>query len=232
MPTVSPDTPVADLVTDQPGRARIFEELGIDYCCGGDHSLAEACRQNDLDPDTVVRMLDATLTSGPSDTQDWSEADLGLLIDHIVDTHHEYLRDELPRLEQLLDRVTSAHGAEHSWLDPTMEVFQTLKLDVETHIMSEEQRVFPSIRALESDESDSDTAGLDEDGIEKMIREHDDSGTALERLRELTNGFTPPDDACPKFRAAMKGLEELETDMHRHIHKENNILFPRARAMA
>ncbi len=230
--TLSPDTPVAELVTDQPGRARIFEELGIDYCCGGDRSLAEACQNNDLDPDTVVRMLDAAIETRPSDTRDWSEAELGTLIDHIVETHHEYLRTELPHLEQLLDRVTSAHGAEHSWLEPTMEVFQTLKLDVETHIMSEEQRVFPSIRTLESNGSDPETADLDEDGIEKMIREHDDSGTALERLRELTNGYTPPEDACPKFRAALQGLEELEADMHQHIHKENNILFPRARSLA
>jgi len=126
--------------------------------------------------------------------------------------------------------VTQAHGAEVSWLDPVLEVFQTLKLDLETHMMSEEQRVFPSIRALDANGSAEDSA-LDEDGIEKMIREHDDSGAALDRLRDLTNGYTPPENACPKFRAAMDGLHDLETDMHQHIHKENNILFPRARSL-
>jgi regulator of cell morphogenesis and NO signaling len=227
--SISLDTPVAQLVTDRPARARIFERLGIDYCCGGDHALATACRKQDLDPETVAQMLDAaTDASALTDTRDWTDAPLADLIDHIVDTHHDYLRRELPRLERLLTRVTEAHGAEVSWLNPTLEVFQTLKLDLETHMVSEEERVFPSIRSLAATDATADDP-LDEDGIEKMIREHDDTGTALERLRELTNGFTPPENACPKFRAAMDGLHELEKDIHQHVHKENNVLFPRAR---
>lgn len=230
--TLSLDTPVADLVTDRPARARIFECLGIDYCCGGDHSLAEAARKNDLDPQTVVQMLDAATNATASvDTTDWRDAPIGDLIDHIVETHHAYLRRELPRLEKLLMRVTEAHGDDVAWLDPVLEVFQTLKLDLETHMVSEEERVFPSIRALTTNGS-SDEADLDENGIEKMIREHDDSGAALERLRDLTNGYMPPEDACTKFRAAMDSLHELETDMHQHVHKEDNILFPRARSLA
>lgn len=231
MDPLSPDTPVAELVANRPSRAKIFEELGIDYCCGGDRSLADACRSHDLDPDTVVQMLDAAVQTESSDRRDWTSASLGDLIDHITATHHDYLRRELPRLETLLIRVTEAHGAEVPWLDPVLEIFQTLKSDLETHMISEEERVFPSIRALEND-GDSKESSLDRRGIEKMIDEHDDTGTALDRLRELTNGFTPPEDACPKFQAAMDGLRELETDLHQHVHKENNILFPRARSLA
>ncbi|MFB6279552.1 MAG: iron-sulfur cluster repair di-iron protein [Salinibacter sp.] len=233
MSSLSLNTPVAELVTDRPGRARIFEQLGIDYCCGGDHSLAEACRKNDLDPETVAKMLDAaTHTTTANDATDWTEVPLGTLIDHIVDTHHEYLRRELPRLEQLLMRVTQAHGEEVSWLHPVLEVFQTLKPDLETHMMTEEERVFPSIRALEKSDAASEAPSLDESGIEAMIKEHDDAGEALERLRELTNDYTPPETACPKFRAAMDGLQTLEEDMHQHVHKENNVLFPEARSLA
>lgn len=222
------DTAVADLVTDRPARARIFEQLGIDYCCGGDQSLAKACRKNDLDPDTVVQMLDAaTNATASTDESDWTKAPLGDLIDHIVDTHHAYLRRELPRLETLLTRVVQVHSTEVPWLDPVLEVFQTLKPDLETHMISEEERVFPSIRTL----SENGASTLDEDGIDAMIKEHDDTGEALDRLRELTNGFTPPDDACTKFRAALDGLRQLEKDTHQHVHKENNILFPRARAL-
>jgi regulator of cell morphogenesis and NO signaling len=226
---VSLNTPVAQLVTDRPARARIFERLGIDYCCGGDHSLAEACRKHDLDPTTVAEMLDAaTDASGPSDTTDWSEASLGALIDHIESAHHAYLRRELPRLERLLTRVTKAHGDRHAWLRPTLDTFLALKDDLEDHMVSEEEQVFPSIRALEENE----TTALDRPGMEQMIEEHDETGAALEELRDLTSDYTPPEDACPKFRAAMKGLDELETNMHQHVHKENNLLFPRARAAA
>lgn len=231
MPSLSTDTPVADLVIEDPARARVFERLDIDYCCGGDHSLAEACRKKNLDPDTVVQMLDTAADADAGTSTDWSEASLGDLIDHIVSTHHDYLRRELPRLEDLLMQVTRAHGAHSPWLEPVLEIFQTLKLDLETHMMSEEERVFPSIRALET-ENGTGEADLDEDGIEKMIGEHDDTGTALERLRELTDDYTPPEHACPKFRAAMDGLRELEEDTHRHVHKENHILFPRARSLA
>ena len=225
---ISLDTPVADLVTDRPARARIFERLGIDYCCGGDHSLAEAARKNDLDPGTVVQMLDAaTNATSAVDETNWADVPLGTLIDHIESTHHDYLRRELPRLETLLTRVTQAHGDQHAWLRPTLETFLSLKEDLESHMVSEEDRVFPSIRRL----AEQDTTDVDDDGIEQMIDEHDEAGAALEQLRELTDGYTPPADACPKFQAALDGLRELETDMHQHVHKENNILFPRARSL-
>lgn len=226
---VSLNTPVAQLVTDRPARARIFERLGIDYCCGGDHSLAEACRKKDLDPTTVAEMLDAATDANPSsDATDWSNASLGALIDHIESTHHKYLRRELPRLERLLTRVAQAHGAEVPWTREVLDVFLDLKADLEAHMRSEEEQVFPSIRALE----ENGPSSLNRSGVEQMLEEHDEAGAALERLRGLSNGFTPPENACPKFQAAMDELDELETNMHQHIHKENSILFPRARSLA
>lgn len=131
-------TTVAQLVTDRPARARVFERLGIDYCCNGDRPLAKACRENDLDPTTVADLLDAAVDANSSSPTDWTNAPLGALIDHIVDTHHAYLRRGLPQLETLLMQVTEAHGAEVPWLDPVLEVFQTLRLDLETHMMTEE----------------------------------------------------------------------------------------------
>jgi regulator of cell morphogenesis and NO signaling len=225
---VSLDTPVATLVVDRPSRARIFERLGIDYCCGGDHSLAEAARKNDLDPETVVQMLDAVADASSSvDSTDWTGAPLESLIDHIESTHHDYLRRALPRLEALLTRVTQAHGGQYAWLRPALETFLSLKDDLEAHMEREEEQVFPSIRRLAGQGSEDV-----DDGIEQMIDEHDEAGAALDQLRELTDDYTPPEDACPRFRAALDGLHELESDMHRHVHKENNLLFPRARSLA
>jgi len=228
---ISPSRTVAQLVIDRPARARIFERLGIDYCCNGDRSLAQACRESGLDPTTVADLLDAAVDSNPPSPPDWTEAPLGDLIDHIVDTHHAYLRRELPQLENLLMGVTEAHGSEVPWLDPVLEVFQTLKLDLETHMMTEEERVFPSIRALSDEAPSPKEAPLDEDGIEAMIKEHDDSEAALKQLREWTDDYTAPQNACPECRTAMSRLRELETDTHQHVHEENNILFPRARAL-
>lgn len=114
---------------------------------------------------------------------------------------------------------------------PALETFLALKDDLEDHMISEEEQVFPSIRALEQNGS-SEPSSLDRSGVEQMIEEHDEAGAALEQLRNLTSDYTPPDDACPKFRAAMDGLKKLETNMHQHVHKENNVLFPRARSLA
>ena len=137
----------------------------------------------------------------------------------------------MPRLERLLTRVAQAHGAEVPWTREVLDVFLTLKADLEAHMQSEEERVFPSIRSLEGNGTHSEDSLLDRSGVEQMIDEHDEAGAALQELRDLSHGFTHPENACPKFRAAMDGLHELETNMHQHVHKENNILFPRARAL-
>jgi regulator of cell morphogenesis and NO signaling len=229
---LSPHTAVGQLVAEEPARARIFEALDIDYCCGGDQTLAAACQAHDLDPDTVVRMLD-TLPLGPSASAstDWTEAPLGDLIDHIVDAHHGFLRRELPRLHRRLEKVTRAHGADVAWLSPVADLFTTLKHELEDHMESEESYVFPAIRTLAQGRVLPDGSTLDTAAVEQMVAEHDEAGTMLQRLRNLTNDYTPPPNACSTFRATLDGLRKLEADMHQHVHKENNILFPRARRL-
>lgn len=232
MTAISTKTSLGQLVTESPARARIFERLGVDYCCGGDRSLAEACREQGLDPDTVVQMLDAVAEASTEPTTDWTEASLSDLIDHIVSTHHDYLRRELPRLNQLLTKVTRVHGSDFSWLEQTRNVFQALKADLEDHMQSEEEYVFPAIRTLEAGRLLPDGSTLDDAPLEQMVEEHDEAGSALDQLRSLTNDYTPPEGACATFQAALDGLRELEADMHQHVHKENNILFPRAKSLA
>lgn len=233
MSAVSADTSVAQLVTDRPARARVFEQLGIDYCCGGERPLAEACAEKNLDPKTVVKMLDVAAEAASAEpTTDWSDVSLTNLIEHITSTHHDYLRRELPRLERLLAKTCRAHGDQVSWLQPAWTVFQSLKQDLFDHMKSEEEYVFPAIRTLAAGRVLPDGSSLDGSAIEQMEDEHDEAGRALQQLRTLTSEYTPPEWACPTFRAALDGLRELEGDMHRHVHKENNILFPRARSLA
>lgn len=230
MLTITPDTTVKALVVDDARRTRLFERLGIDYCCGGKRPLHEVCAERDLDPDTVVAMLEAYAPDARTDGTDWAQASLGVLIDHIEATHHAYLRDELPRLERLLKKVAAVHGAQVPWMVDVRDVFNGLQSELLDHLAKEEEVVFPLIRALEAGDELPATTTL-ADPIQLMEDEHEAAGAALAEMRTLTNGFTPPEGACGTFRAALSGLAELEADTHRHVHKENNILFKRARAL-
>lgn len=230
MNSISTDTPIGQLVADRPSRTRVFERLGIDYCCSGDRTLADACRDQDLDPDTVATMLDIAADTGPAHTgsTDWSAAPLGALIDHIESTHHAFLRNELPRLDHHLSKVARVHGSDAPWVVEAYDVFDDLKSELESHMRKEETIVFPFIKAHAENAPVPDTSSLDGDPIALMEEEHDHAGAALDTLRALSDDYTAPEWACATFRAAVDGLRELEEDLHQHIHKENNILFVRA----
>jgi regulator of cell morphogenesis and NO signaling len=236
MTTLTPEMPVGRLVAEDPRRARLFERLGIDYCCGGRAPLDRACREKGLDVAAVLGQLAAGEDEAESrhDEHGPSEgaaATMGELIDHIVTIHHSYLYRELPRLADLAGRVIDAHGDRHPELWELRDVFESLRDGLRFHMLKEEKILFPSIArlavAMEVPEFYSGGVG---NPILVMEREHDDAGAALARLRALTDGYTPPADACPTYRALLDGLAGLEADLHVHIHEENNILFPRARA--
>lgn len=222
---------VGELVTERPGRARVFERLGIDYCCGGKRPLSEACAKKELDAATVVAMLEATEEASAGDAgTDWTQASLAALCDHIVGSHHAYLREELPRLAFLTDKVATAHGNRHAELLDVRDTFAELSAELGIHMLKEEYDLFPACRRLEHGEPIS-AAALGPP-IAVMEDEHAFVGAALERLHELTQGYEPPADACNSYRAMLDGLSTLERDLHEHIHEENNILFPRAAALA
>ncbi len=225
------DRTVGQLVAERPSRSRIFEQFGIDYCCGGKKPLEEACRDRQLPVSQVVAALTAADQAPAGDEIDWTRRPMGELADHIVGTHHVYLKHELPRLEYLVRRVLTAHGANHPELSQVEQVFAGLRQELESHMMKEERVLFPMIKQLEHSSVLPDFhCGSVGAPITVMEYEHDNAGQALAHLRTLTRDYTPPPDICNTYRAMLSGLAELETDMHRHIHKENNILFPAAAA--
>lgn len=230
MHSVSLVTPVGQLVTERPGRSRVFERLGIDYCCGGRVPLGNACRRRGLDPDRVLRELlasDAVTTT--EDRTDWAKASISALADQIETTHHEWLREALPRLYVLLEKVVRAHGKGNPRLLDLQGTFAVFRQELNDHMEKEERVLFPMCRELERAETrPTFHCGSIRNPIRVMTSEHEDAGEALAAMRELTDGFTPPADACNTYRALLHGLAELEQDMHRHVHKENNILFPKA----
>ncbi|MBL8874645.1 MAG: iron-sulfur cluster repair di-iron protein [Phycisphaerae bacterium] len=224
---------VGQLVAERPERGRVFERLGIDYCCGGRKLLAEACAQRGLDTAHVQALLEASDAVPSAGTQpDWSTVPLSQLVDDIVSTHHESMRHELPRLSSLVQKVAAVHGATHAGLTDLNRIFSEFVRELILHMSKEESLLFPWICGLEAGSAHRPRALVPIDQpIHRMIQEHDDAGRALEAMRELTNGFTPPPDACGTYRVMLSGLRDLEADMHTHVHKENNILFPRAVAL-
>jgi len=222
-------SPVGEIVAERPELSRVFEDLQIDFCCHGAISLGDACQQRQLDPQEVVAKLE--FQGVPAvENRDWSTASLTELCDHIEATHHAYLRQELPRLEQLIEKVVEAHADRHPKLRELRAAFLALQAELLPHMMKEEQILFPAIRQLEAaSQPVSLPFGTVQNPIRMMEHEHDAAGTALCQLHNLTGGYQAPADACNAYRAMIDGLQSLEIDLHLHIHKENNILFPRSK---
>jgi regulator of cell morphogenesis and NO signaling len=224
---------VREIALEQPSSIRVFEHYGIDYCCGGRKPLAEACVAGKLKVDTVIAALEAAAKIAAPAGHDWSQASLESLSGHIVATHHAYVKKELPRLSELALKVVARHGA----TTPELKVIQTalVRLDEELsqHLSKEEAILFPYIVQLERAHA-AGTAlphgcfGAVANPIAMMTQEHDAAGTLLAEIRRLSHNFVTPADACPTYHAFYDGLKEFEQDLHRHIHLENNILFPRA----
>ena len=224
---------VGDMVARQPALARVFEQAGVDYCCGGRKTLDEACREKGIDPQSFLATLEESASaSGEEPLVDAAVMTLTELADHIVQTHHAYLRSELPRLDGITEKVASVHGGHDSRLHSVREAFLMLAGELSNHMMKEEQILFPMVRQLEASETTPMFhCGALANPIRQMESEHDRAGSALENLREFTDDYTPPDWACNTYRAMLDSLAHLERDLHQHIHKENNVLFPRALEM-
>lgn len=226
MSPIQPSSTVGQIVAERPELARVFEELQIDYCCGGKRSLDEVCRERGLVVGELIDRLSAV--SPASASEDWQTASLSALCDNIQRAHHDYLRRELPRLTGIIAKVVNAHGATHPELAEVQDVFGQLRAELEPHMMKEERILFPAIRYLEAEGARQFPFGSLANPIRVMVSDHDQAGDALARLRQLTGNYAAPAGACNTYRVMLEGLAALERDMHEHVHKENNILFPRA----
>jgi regulator of cell morphogenesis and NO signaling len=230
MSQLNSQTSVGQWVASYPAAARVLESLKIDYCCGGKTPLEEACRERRLDVEHVLQRLAAVTSAAEGDGPNWEEASLTALCDHIEETHHAYLKKELPRLTAIIAKVVQAHGERHAELAALQQVFLALRADLEPHMVKEERVLFPAIRGLEdaSVPSHFPCGGSLSHPIHVMEEEHEYAGRCLAKIRELTSDFLVPEGACNTYRVMLASLEELELDMHAHVHKENSILFPRA----
>ncbi|MFQ5498792.1 MAG: iron-sulfur cluster repair di-iron protein [Candidatus Zixiibacteriota bacterium] len=226
------EVPIGQIVAEKLSRSRVFEQYGLDYCCGGHVSLNQACQEKGIDPKEVLSALSNSDTeTKESDSTDWQKASLTELADHIETTHHAYLKKELPRLNQLMEKVVAAHSERHPELPKVAATLNALTAELTQHLAKEEQVLFPIIRQMDSTGDTNFHCGEVAAPINVMEMEHNNAGNALASLRSLTDGYQPPEDGCTTYKALMAGLAELEFDIHQHILKESSILFPRAIAL-
>lgn len=224
--TLGPELSLGDIVNRYPVLARELERRGLDYCCDGAVSLGQACRARELDPSAVGSALAALVDDTPAPS--WATMEVDELVDHIVDEHHAYLWDELPRMSALSAKVLEIHGDRHPELTAVDACVHSIRAELEPHLAKEERVLFPAVKQLVNDPM-APAFGFGSIGnpISKMLSEHDDIGELLRTLRVLTAGYTPPADGCASYTAFFVGLEQIESDTYLHVHKENNVLFPR-----
>lgn len=224
MARVDPRRPVGALVTEHPARARVLECFGIAYGTHGDQPLDEAAAEVGVRLDVVLDALDADDGGHPDDHPDWTTLGLATLADHVEQEHHARLRAELPRLEGLFEKVQATYGARHPEVPVAHETFRRLRSDLDQHLGHEEQVVFPLLRQLdEGQEAPSLT-----DELARLRSDHDSQAELLGRLHATMRGFYPPDDVGLSYEELCDGLAALEADVHLHLHKETNVLFPAA----
>ena len=224
-------TTVGEIVASDFRAASVFEQFGIDFCCGGRRSIAEACQTAAVDPQVVSRALEALPPPEARDDADVTRWPLDRLIDHIRSTHHAYVRSALPTIGRYLAKLVEVHGARHPELARVAQSFDQMGRDLLQHMLKEEHVLFPYIRELAVRPDDGPIPspfGTVENPIRMMEREHREAGDDLRLMRELTNGYTAPADGCTTYRVCFAELARFEQDLHRHVHLENNVLFPKA----
>lgn len=226
---IDPSITLGDLVTQRPALARELERRSLDYCCGGQQTLAEACAGQGLDVQETVAALGA-MDAG--EVAPWVTLGPAELVDHLEATHHTYLHAELPRLAALAEKVAQVHGSHHPELMEVQRLYVELREELEPHLLKEERVLFPMIRELAASErAPAFHCGTLRNPISVMLREHDRAGELLGELRSVTQSYVLPDEACGSYTALYSGLQELEADTHLHVHKENHRLFPTVLAL-
>ena len=236
--SVTTEKTVRELALENPAATRVFEKLGIDYCCGGNQSLEQACRSANLPIEQVLDSLEMAqqIMRAANKDHDWQRESLADLSAHIIETHHKYTREEIARLGPLFDKVCSVHGNNHPELLHIRASFRGLAQELITHMMKEEMVLFPFIVRMEEAVIQNEPVlpppfGSVQNPVFMMEQEHESAGNALRAMREASGGYSAPPDACVSYQTLYKALADFEADLHQHIHLENNILFPRAIAM-
>ncbi|MUV36293.1 Iron-sulfur cluster repair protein YtfE [Lentibacillus sp. JNUCC-1] len=229
MTTFTAEHKPADIVKVFPKASDLFKAHRIDFCCGGDQPLKNVFTENHLDEADILSKLNNLYKDWSAEghaVTDWESVPLNELVDHIIHTHHAYLNDELPALNQFVSKIFRAHGAKHPHLVELNRLFNAFKLEMEEHMVKEEADVFPLIKEYELNPSEALRTQIHQ-ANDELEAEHDEAGNLIKQMRHITHDFQPPEDACNSYRITYARLAELEDQTFTHVHLENNILFKR-----
>lgn len=227
---------IGEMVVKDYRKAQVFKKLGIDFCCGGKKTVEEVCRTKGLDVERVKAELDAVSGESEQNGNNFDNWNLDFLADYIVNTHHDYVRTNVPFITELASKVASVHGKQHPELVKVADIFNRLGKDLRLHLVKEETIVFPFIKGLllnEKTGKNSPAKAFDsiQTPTQMMELEHEQAGDDLAEIRNLTRDYTLPEDACTSYTVLFKKLQQFENDLFNHVHLENNILFPKAIAL-
>ncbi|WP_372773858.1 iron-sulfur cluster repair di-iron protein [Mangrovibacterium sp.] len=222
---------IGEIVADDFRTASVFQEAGIDFCCGGKQSVGEACRDLNLNQAELEQKIEAVKRSPISQALNFKDWELGFLMDYIVNTHHKYVKATLPDLVFYTDKIASVHGANHPELIDIAKKIVAVNTELTQHLKMEEEVLFPAIKTLLANPNEASKATISSE-IARMLGEHDFAGGELDEINRTTEGYKLPDDACNTYKVAFQTLKQFEDDIHVHVHLENNILFPKALQLA
>ena len=224
---------LADIVRDNFHTAAVFEKYNLDFCCNGKRTLADACKEKEINPENIISEIEEMNLSFAEKEIKPDEWNLDYLIDYIINNHHSYVNRMLPVISAHTQKIASVHGINHPSLKKVAEIFSAINNEMKHHMMKEEKILFPHIKVLvkaaaNGGKTDKPYFGTIKNPIAMMETEHQSAGDGMFEIKKLTNNFTPPADACETFKITLKELKEFEKDLHKHVHLENNILFPKA----
>lgn len=227
---------IGSFVAEDFRTAAVFSKYRIDFCCKGNRTVTEVCEKQNIDADTLLENVLQVIQSENSGTIDFNSWPLDLLADYIEKTHHRYVEEKTNVLLPFLDKLCKVHGANHPELFKINELFIGCAGELSQHMKKEELVLFPFVkRMVKTKESDGilsqPSFGTVSNPIAMMMHEHDNEGERFREIAALTDNYTPPADACTTYRVTFAMLKEFEADLHKHIHLENNILFPKAVAL-
>lgn len=222
---------IGEIVANDFRAASLFKEAGIDFCCGGNKSLSDACKEKGVDESHLIQQLETLAQTPVHAAMNYKEWDLGFLSDYIMNTHHKFVLKNLPEMVFYTQKIANVHGDHHPELIEVASLFTKINEELLQHLKNEEEVLFPAIKEAEKKASPSVKSTIISE-IKRMQGEHEFAGGAMDKINVLTNNYFIPEDACNTYRVSLKLLEQFEDDLHIHVHLENNILFPKALKLA